>query len=211
MKSKLVRDFILSLVLPIVAALIAMAIVQPAHAQTNPQTINSIDVSKLSPEQKTKLLGQVADLQKEANNPSNISESVRTEATKWVELGSNMGKAAAGAAKELGIAANDFVQTPLGRITMLVVVYKVVGGPLVHIGFGLLFLTITLTLALYLFTRKAYEEVEYEEVPVFFGMFRRSVMKKFTMDTSQREMYIWFSVWVLCVGLVISLVTLFTF
>lgn len=164
--------------IPMLAALFFMALMtNHAYAQTNPQTINSIDVSKLTPEQKTQLLGQVADLQKQASNPTNISTSLRNEASQWGELGANMGRATVAAAKEVGLAANDFAQTPLGKIIIAIVVYKIIGINILHVVYGVIILTIGLGLSLYFILKSKYSEVEYENIPVLWGLYVRRVVK----------------------------------
>lgn len=57
-------------------------------------------------------------------DPVNISEKVRDEVQAWTDLGQNIGRATVGAAKEVGMAANEFSQTPLGIVTTSIVVYK---------------------------------------------------------------------------------------
>lgn len=153
-----------------------------AHAQTDPNTIHSIDVSKLTPEQKTQLLAQTVELQKQANNPTNVSATLRNEASQWGELGANMGRATVAAAKEVGLAANDFAQTPLGKITIGIVVYKIVGTNILHIVYGFGILLTGLMFAIYFLLRKKWKNVEYENIPVFGGLYVRKVVKNYTTD-----------------------------
>ena len=93
---------------------------------------NTVDISKLPPHQRAAIEKQVA----EASSPTNISETVRNEAAAWGQLGTNIGYALIGAAREVGMAANEFASTDLGKIVAFVVVYKVIGESLVGVGFG---------------------------------------------------------------------------
>ena len=43
-----------------------------------------------------------------------------------------------GAAREVGMAANEFASTDLGKVVTFVVVYKIIGESLVGVGFGLI-------------------------------------------------------------------------
>ena len=74
----------------------------------------SVDVSKLSAEQQAQIAKQVTEL---STAPTNISATVRKEAEAWGDLGSNMGRAMVGAAKEVGVAANEFRQTSASVVT----------------------------------------------------------------------------------------------
>lgn len=76
------------------------------------------DTSGLTEQQKAELAVQVAKLKTEKLQPENISEKVRTEAQAWGDLGANMGKALVGGAKEIGVAANEFAETPSAKLRL---------------------------------------------------------------------------------------------
>jgi len=181
----------------------------PAFA-TNPENISNIDVSKLTSEQKVQLLSQVTDLQKQANSTTNISATVRNEASAWGDLGANMGRAAVSAAKEIGVAANDFVQTPLGKITMGIVIYKVMGGAIVHLVVGVSLLILFLSVAIYLLIFKnKYGQVEFEYVDGPFNAWKRKRLKSFRVDS---DLVLWnYTAAALMTigGLIVSLTTIF--
>ncbi|KAI9549461.1 hypothetical protein GHT06_001861 [Daphnia sinensis] len=79
-------------------------------------TTSTVDVRNLTPEQVAQVQKQVSEL---SSTPVNVSASVRKEAEAWGELGANMGKAMVGAAKEVGVASNEFAQTGLAFIMHL--------------------------------------------------------------------------------------------
>lgn len=134
-----------------------------------------LDTSGLTPE-------QIAELQIQASkmkSPANISATVRKEATAWADLGANIGTAMVSAAKEIGVAANEFSQTGLGKIVTGIIVYKVLGRDILGVifGGGILLVGGVFTLMIFRSTRFA-TEVQYEYVPVLWGMFnRRRVVK----------------------------------
>jgi hypothetical protein len=165
--------------LALLATFVTPAFAVPAVSASD---ISSIDVSKLTPEQKTQLMAQATELQKQATSTTNISATVRNEATAWGELGANMGKAAVSAAKEIGVAANDFVQTPLGKITMGIVIFKVMGGAIIHLVVGIFLLLTFLSVALYLVLKNKYGTVEYEYVEGPFNAWRRKRVKSARVD-----------------------------
>lgn len=115
--------------------LIAVAMVLSvgaAHA-----AVTGIDLSGLTETQKAQLVQQ-AEQMKNAT-PLETAEKV----DKWVDVGERLGKMMGGAAKEVGIAVNDFVKTPVGMMTAFLIVWNYMGSMLVHVigGFTILFIT----------------------------------------------------------------------
>ena len=135
----------------------------------------SVDLSKLTPEQRAAITQQVNEM---GGSPTNISATVRKEAEAWGELGANMGKAMVGAAKEVGVAANEFSQTSLGKIVVFMVAYKIVGQDALGVIFGTLVLVFGYSLALWVFTTKRWSDVTYEYEPVLWGAFKKARITK---------------------------------
>lgn len=84
-----------------------------------------------------------------------VQNKVKTvdEATKWVNLGQSLGASVAATAKELGVAANDFVQTPVGQIASAVIIWKLIGRELVHVFGSIVFLIAGISIVTYLMKR----------------------------------------------------------
>lgn len=90
---------------------------------------------------------QEAELQRQreqmivANEGRDDTASSPHEAVKkvneWVEIGQGVGAGLAGAARELGIVANEFAQTPVGIITISLIVWKVAGGDILQALVGI--------------------------------------------------------------------------
>lgn len=139
-----------------------------AHAQ-------SINVENLSPSQIAELNRRVADMKKD---PSGVSEKVRSEVEAWTDLGQNIGRATVGAAKEIGIAANEFAQTPLGIITTAIVVYKLIGQDMKRVVVGSFLLLFGTILGSWIARRRYIRQYEYK--PVLFGAFQ---WKRITSET----------------------------
>jgi hypothetical protein len=59
---------------------------------------------------------------------------------KWADISLKFARALGVAAKELGIAANDFLKTPAGMLTAGVIVFQYMGGPIIHVSIGLFIL-----------------------------------------------------------------------
>ena len=141
------------------------------------------EMSKLNAEQKTQVLTMIDNLAAKQNKNGGTSAVMREEATKWGELGANMGRAAVGAAKEIGMAANEFVATPLGKVTMGIVIYKVIGKDIIKFIMGLGILIFFFSTGHYFLRMKKYTgAVEYTNVPRFFGLMTKQVLIKGVVD-----------------------------
>lgn len=148
-----------------------------AIAVTN--TVNGadyLDLSKLNDEQRAQLALQAAQMSKvvvkevpKAEVVADVSEKMRNETSKWAELGKNAVVALIAAAKELGIAANDFVQTPVGKMVMFVVIWKFMGVQVLGIVFGLLLIITGCTASVLLWNHLSINRIEYENIPRFNG------------------------------------------
>lgn len=149
-----------------VALTLAVMALMPSLSQAQ-----TLDTSKLTPEQVRQLQAQVEKMQ---GQPSNISASVRKEAEAWGELGSNMGKAMVSAAREIGVASNEFASTPLGKIVVAIVAYKIVGQDILGLVMGAVTFVFGYSIALFfLLTRRWNDNVKYEVYPVLKGLFHR--------------------------------------
>jgi len=164
----------------LVAALMVVSFSTAAMAEES----NYVETSGLTAEQKAELQLQVAKLKSGASDPAKVSENVRKEAEAWGDLGSNMGKAVDSVAKEVGVAANEFAQTPLGKITVAVVVFKVIGTQAMHLIFGSLILLMGWTMSLYLlaFARFYNKDTTYEYKPFLWGAWQRRVRTSFNEE-----------------------------
>jgi hypothetical protein len=150
-------------------AALALSSAAMAAGQSNP-----VDMSGLSKDQLLQLAQQAEAMKKETvKDPVSISANVRNEAEAWGSLGANMGKAMVGAAKEVGIAANDFASTDLGKITVGLVAYKLVGKELISTFVGFFILIFGSVMALWMLLTKRWSDVRYEYVPVLWGAFQK--------------------------------------
>lgn len=102
-------------------------------------SVASAGFSTLTDIEKTEVLQIVA--QKAANKGINSSSTVKS-VDEWVTLGERVGKGFAGAARELGVAANEFSSTPVGKWVAFLIFWKLMGATAIHIVFGLLFMIV---------------------------------------------------------------------
>jgi hypothetical protein len=103
---------------------------------------SGVAATQLTPEQIQQVATALNTVQSDgvAKTVTNTSAAIRTEASEWAEIGSNIGSAMVSAAKELGVAANEFSQTGIGKITTVIIAYKIIGNDIlgVIIGTGIL-------------------------------------------------------------------------
>lgn len=105
---------------------LAIIFAVPAHA-------NVPDVSNLSKEDIIKLQAQI-DAQERIDN----TKSLPSQLNEWAQLGQNIGQGLVGAAKEMGVAANDFAQTAIGKTVIVMLIWKFFGKSVIL--FTMLFL-----------------------------------------------------------------------
>ena len=184
--------------------LLILAVFAAAHA--NASSTPTADLSKLTPAQQAEVLANIEKMAKPEEKAKNISETARHETEKWAELGGNMGKAAVGAAKEIGMAANEFIATPLGKVTMGVVIYKVIGKDIIKFIVGGAILVFFFSMAVYLVRSKKYTgSVEYEYKPAFFGLRQKQVVKSGVIDSDWAVGYMVAALACVIMGMVVGL------
>jgi hypothetical protein len=121
----------------ILGIILAFSVVGLAHA--NPTTVTT--TQGLTDAQKAELAASAAKMASDNANTivdtKSPTKSVEV-VTQWVDIGTAIGSGLAASAKELGIAANDFAQTPVGRFTVFLIAWHFVGGTILHVFFALL-------------------------------------------------------------------------
>lgn len=73
--------------------------------------------------------------------------------SEYAKIGKEFGSGLAATAKELGVAVNDFANTPVGKLTTVLIVWKLIGGQLVHVTAGLIWFIVGIPLWFYFFRR----------------------------------------------------------
>lgn len=171
-----------------------------AHAKT-------IDTSNLTAEQIATVQAQVAEMSK--SSPQGASAAVRKEAEAWGELGSNMGKAMVGAAREVGVAANEFAATDLGKVTVAIIAYKLIGEEAMGVIVGMLVFVVGVGIALWILLTNRFHTIQYETKPILWGMLnKRYVVSSTISDDNASAKLVGIGVTML-ITLVVSLMTIF--
>ncbi|MFA6254897.1 MAG: hypothetical protein WC675_02560 [Patescibacteria group bacterium] len=105
--------------LSVVIALVAVLLISTAAHAAQQVTI---DLDKLTPEAAAELM----KLKKAAENPEPEMPTAE-QLENYVDLGAKIGQAIAATCKELSVEVNEFVRTPVGMITMGLIIWKVAG------------------------------------------------------------------------------------
>lgn len=89
----------------------------------------------------------------------------KEQATEWGAIAKEFAEALGIAAREMGVAVNDFLQSPAGFLLAAILVVKFAGG--VVIGFP--FTVFSIVCVLWLAKKVSTKEIHYEDVPMFWG------------------------------------------
>lgn len=91
------------------------------------------------------------------------SADVADKVVKWANVGEQFGKMIGGAAKEVGVAANEFLKTPVGIMTAGLIIFHYVGSPIIHVALGLILFITGMTLVTWLAKRGTQFEITYDK------------------------------------------------
>jgi hypothetical protein len=132
----------------VIAALAIAALAMPAAAMAQ-ATVNT---EGLSEQQVLELQQAAATARANGSTP----EATAAKVSQYVEIGKGVGQGLGTAAKELNIAVNDFAKSPVGQVTMALIIYKVVGAKLIGVLGSIIWFSIMLPLWTVYFTKTCY-------------------------------------------------------
>jgi hypothetical protein len=151
-------------------ALILSVIATPVLAARS-ETI-TVDTSKLTQAQVDSLQRMVESTKSpDAQITENISR-LATWGTDLAVASEGFAKALGVAARELGIAANDFLATDAGRLTAAIIIWKVLGKSLVALVIGTLLLVISIGFYFNVVQRCMVSEYTYKPRSLLFGLIK---------------------------------------
>lgn len=118
----MIRALIISIALSLFAV--------PAHAEVN--------VRGLSEAQKAELEAAAAQLRLENETRQNVTLGDVTvdDVQRYADIGNAVAQSIGAAAKELGIATNEFMNTSAGKLAVFLIVYHFIGGDLLTLLVG---------------------------------------------------------------------------
>ena len=144
------------------------------------QSAPQVDVSNLTPAQVAEIQAKVAEMS--PSTAAKVSSELRQETGKWAEMGTGVATALVAASKELGMAANEFASTPLGKGVAVIIAYKVVGRDLLGIMTGIPIIIFGYSIALWIVTTRRWYAEEYAQKPVLWGLYNKSYVTKMSVD-----------------------------
>lgn len=136
-----------------VVLLLALAV--PSFANTAPD----IDTSGLTEKQIAEIKLKAAEV-KEANK---VQIPTVDKANQWVEVGKNAGLALSSCAKEVGVAGDAFLNSFTGKIIFGVLIFKMMGGAIIHFTGGIMIFFIGIPIWLWAFRRTFRQEDQFNE------------------------------------------------
>lgn len=136
----------LLLLLAICASYPVVGLMSSAHAGTpGAAAPSSLDLSGLGEEEQLALRQKLVELKK-TQSASGMSIPSVDKLSEWASLGQQFGAGLAQTAKELGVTANEFVNTPVGRTVAAIIVWKLMGSAILHIVGGAIFFVVAMTI-----------------------------------------------------------------
>lgn len=110
----------------LILALMFSAPVFAQEQQTASQALNA-EIAKMDDAQKAEALSAIRASQ----------STTAAKAREWVEIGNALGEGMAATAEKMGVVANDFAKSPLGKLAMVLIIWNYMGESLVLLGTGL--------------------------------------------------------------------------
>lgn len=142
--------------------IVAFFISVSAFAGTNSDVIRTAGWENLSESQRAEITKLVADKAAEATKSPIAVPDVK-KIDEYVAVGERVGKMMGGAAKEVGVAVNEFINTPVGKWTMFLIVWKYMGVMAIHFFGGLVVLLVGIIVMFALYRRMTKSEVVYDK------------------------------------------------
>ena len=189
-------------------AVILMMVSISAWAGNTSDAVNSAGFSKLSEAEKAEVIKMVAEKAAEKSSGTVPQLDTPDKVEKWVKIGSNIGQGLAGAAKEVGVAVNDFATTPVGQMTMALIVWHMIGAQLIHVFGGILIWIVGISIIRHTIRRAYPSKITYsKEVKNIFGNYAVESVEPIAMSDGNA------AGWLIAYGLVLvaGLITIFTF
>ena len=184
---------------------ILMMVSVSAWAGNDSDTVRAAGFAKLSEAEKAEVIKMVAD---KASQKDVMPTMTEDKVEKWVKIGSNIGQGLAGAAKEVGVAVNDFATTPVGQLTMMLIVWHMIGAQLIHVFGGIMIWIVGIAIIRHMVARAYPSKITYsKEVKNFFGNYVVEKSEPIAIDDGNA------AGWLFAYGVVLvaGLIAIFTF
>lgn len=165
-----------------------------------------VNTAGLTDSQKAELVKQAEAMKNTVKADGKLASAEAVD--KWVNVGERLGKMMGGAAKEVGLAVNDFVKTPVGQMTAFLVVWNYMGSMIVHVAGGLLIFFTTFGLLTWYSYRLREVKIVYDKDSGKNWLGNYPVLKKETSAISDDDFTVLMFGYL--VSLVVSILIVFT-
>jgi hypothetical protein len=131
---------------------------------------------------------QKAEIIKATEAMSKVPDTTKTlvhQVDQWANVGIKIGAALGACAKELNVAVNDFLKTPAGKFTFLMIAWKIMSTDIIHVGGGIIFLLVGVFLSWKFYRNWTAGEITYDKEKV--DIFRRPIKYEKRMELSGEE------------------------
>lgn len=193
------------------AAFVLLSAGASAHAAT-PIPPTAVSVEGLSAEEVKAVQAKVEEV-KQAQRKANPELTMMDQA---VELGRIIGSGLVATAKELGVAANDFAKSDLGRVVMYILIWKYLGQDIIGVLVGIPLIIAGVTIGLRLVRTASWGTTvkEYAATNVLWGLFtiKRLIRHEQTKREDLKDADNWqiaIGYIIIFVSVIIGLVTIF--
>lgn len=131
-------------------------------------SIDNIDIdnagfSRLTEQQKADIVKRVASL---SDSGKKTNAQVFSE---WADVGIKIGQDLASCARELNIAVNEFLLTPAGKVTFVMIGWKIMARDIIHVFFSIISLIIGIFVIRIMYCNWSVKNVKfnYEKLDIF--------------------------------------------
>ncbi len=137
-----------------------------------------VDTRGLSDTQKAELVKMAESMK---TTPVAKAADTVEAVDKWVNVGERIGKMMGGAAKEVGVAVNQFIDTPVGKMTAAIIVWNYMGGMVVHVISGWVFLLLSWSMLVWFIRRNTRLVIQYDKTK------ERNWLGRYPIISKQRD------------------------
>lgn len=116
-----------------IGILFLLVLPNAASAALGYQDLSEFD--NLDDTQKAAIVSQMAEFSTTNDTPMAVGNV--QEYTEWVDFGTALGVGLASTAKEVGVAADELINTTTGKIAVVLIAYKIVGRDILQITIGM--------------------------------------------------------------------------
>lgn len=135
-------------VFAVLVTVLTLWLTSAGAAQTTDISNAGINLTGLSDSQIAELVLQAESMKEEAASQTNQVINVE-QLNQYAEFGQAFGSAISQTASEVGQATNEFIQTPAGKIAIMLIVWKIAGEELFGAISGFVWFTVMIPLWIY--------------------------------------------------------------